>query len=171
MSAHIVDHEHIHALIGAGLTQPAVTLRWQTEAPEDFANGAHRSIYPYAGGRYRELRPDTASIVGQMLVAANRASVNALYPQDGNPLPQPYEYDPTAGRRHFEPVEILLAIAGFEHQACEIDNWEMSEAARFCAALRKHIVSLLPGYDLARTWAIGPETPTLRDIRAAASTA
>lgn len=51
--------------------------------------------------------------------------------------------------RHWNPVEVLKAIACYEYQSCEHDAWEGSEARRFCAVLRDRMISELPGYEAA----------------------
>ena len=73
----------------------------------------------------------------------------------------------------WEPVELLSALACYEYQACETEDWESTEAAAFCRALRKELISRLSGYSEA-PWEITPETESaytqrLVDAKAARS--
>jgi len=163
MSAYLVDLEHINVLVSEGLKYRANKMRWNTRAPLDGVNGEAQSVFDSFGYVYRELNVSTSSIVGQMLVSANQASVNARYPGDGDPLPAPYEY--ARPEKRFEAVEILKAISGFEYQACEVSGWGQSEAHAFCAALRGRIIDHLPGMDAADTWEITQHTTTLQEVR------
>jgi len=92
-----------------------------------------------------------------MLASENVQSVRARYSDadssgmipDWTAIPYVYrdpQYRPA-------PLEVLQAIAGYEYQSCEHDDWHCSEASRFCQALRLAMVRRLPGYDDAPwTW-------------------
>jgi hypothetical protein len=148
MSAFLVTHEHIHTLLWAGLQHPRLgTLRWH------FGN-------PRSEG---ELQPETADIVGQMLLDENATGVNHLY-NTTNPVQtygETYTYRPPVHRTWSIP-ELLNALDCYEYQACEHPNWSGSQAQAFVEALRHKLISELPGY---RT---GPWTITRSSIPAAA---
>ena len=160
MSAFVVDQAHIDALVNAGLWghQGSSCLRWLAPAP--------MNEHTYAGGeawgpeyltdldsRRRELRIDNAGAVGQMLWAENVRSVNHRYAEDD--WEAIYEHS-TARWLAFRltPVEILVAIDGYEYQSCEHPGWGDSEARAYCESLRRHAISRLPGYSDASTWHI-----------------
>jgi len=55
-------------------------------------------------------------------------------------------------------VQTLKAIACFDYQACETDDWQQSEAFAFCEALRDRAINKLPGYSEAK-WGIDEPDP------------
>ncbi|WP_020109754.1 hypothetical protein [Nocardia sp. 348MFTsu5.1] len=158
MSAELVDPEHIHVLVTAGLPRRGDVLHWRTDDTTEPTplNGLFRS----GPDRRRALRPETANAVGQMLVDANAASMNRAYNEDNA-----YIYDYRRPRRAWDPVELFKAIDGYEYQACEVDDWETSEAHRYCASLRETLIARLPGYSEATTWLITPHTISLYQAR------
>lgn len=113
----------------------------------------HNGLAIAGSRRLRALRPESANAVGQMLVDTNAASMNRAYNEDNA-----YIYDYRRPRHTWEPGEIFKAIDGYEYQACEVDDWETSEAHRYCAALRETLIAQLPGYSDATTWMINPTT-------------
>ncbi len=139
MSAFIVDAEHIHVLLWAGLQVPNHhdALRWYFGNPTD----------------RHELTTDTADAVGQMLVNENRNSVNYHYNNDPGAIEysfaQPMHND-------WSTTEVLKAIHCYEHQASDAPKWHTSEAHAFCKALERHLIETLPDYHKA-PWAITAE--------------
>jgi len=127
MSAFMVPIEHIRAMINAGLNAPYGPMTWKNS----------------------ELTPATAGKVGAMLLAENQRSVNYRYNEQETE--EPYTHGPSSRR---SPVEILLAIACYEYQACETPDWEQSEAAEFCRVLQLQLIHQLPGYGEAQAWPI-----------------
>jgi len=92
----------------------------------------------------RYLNRETADAVGHMLLAENFRSVNHRYAEANEPEGF------FAYRRSLQgcnPVVILKAIDCYEYQTCEHPEWEQSEAHAFCQALRKRMISMLPGYE------------------------
>jgi hypothetical protein len=167
VSAWIVEREHIHVLIWAGLRpDPYGVLTWRTAIPDGSQRhpdseetGSLGLPLPY---NKFELRPDTANRVGQMLVNTNRASVNHRYAgsedSDGRLFvarkPAVYRY-PRCGPRElgWSGAELLKAINCYAYQSCELDDWSDSEAQAFCEALKDRLICRLPGYDDA-PWGI-----------------
>jgi hypothetical protein len=84
-----------------------------------------------------------------MLLAQNRRSVDFRYAESD--IEEPYTHALSTTRT---PAAMLKAIDCYEYQSCETPDWEDTEAARFCQALRAHLIHQLPGYDEADTWAI-----------------
>lgn len=95
--------------------------------------------------------------LGNMLLAENARSVGFRYSEGQNPCALLYRYRPAprevwlhpAGRT---PSSVITAnaalknIACYEYQTCECDDWEDTEAYRFCAALKERIAeTALPG--------------------------
>lgn len=163
VSAFVVSKEHLDYLIRAGLelerrnSHAGSPLRWMArELTEEDERGAYARGEPWgptAVRLYNELRreltPETASQVGQMLWAENVRSVNHRYSEDD--WEQVYEYE----RRGLvpEPVQVLKALACFEYQSCEHPEWRRSEAHAFVQALEARVIRCLPGYDEA-AWEI-----------------
>lgn len=156
MSAYVVGKTHIDALVTAGLRSGAggSPLRWLAPVLED-QSGAYRRGEPWGpdairlyNARRRELTPETADRVGQMLWAENVQSVNHRYDEDR--WEELYVYRPFPhGARRLAPVAILKALDGYEYQSCEHPQWESSEAREFSKALRRAMIRSLPGYDEA----------------------
>lgn len=159
MSAFMVPIEHIRAMVNAGLrTEGEGPLSWSvrqlTQDEKDRAYEPGRPWGPDMQTVYRETRRqltrETAGRVGAMLLAQNRRSVDFRY--DESDIEEPYVHAVSTTPR--EPVEILKAIGCYEYQSCETPDWEDTEAARFCQALRFHLIRQLPGYEAADAWPI-----------------
>ncbi len=166
MSANVVERAHIDYLISAGLwTGRPHVLRWLVST----------TAHP------QELTRDTADRVGRMLWEQNHRSVSERY--SGMQLVPEYEYssdteyaevlgrfeDGWRWRRvMLEPVSALKALACYEYQSCETPDWEQTEAYAYCAALRRALIRVLPGYDAA-PWTVydaedmapGPNEPSV----------
>lgn len=158
MSAFMVPVEHVRAMINAGLrTEGEGPLSWsirpltQDERSRAYEPGAAwgPEMHALVSKTRRELTRETAGAVGAMLLAQNRRSVNYRYAESD--IEEPYTHAPSSPR---EPVELLKAISCYEYQACETPDWEDTEAARFCQALRAHLIRQLPGYDEGDSWPI-----------------
>lgn len=146
MSAYIVSRGHIRFLVCA-----ARTLR-----PETCADSGMGSYYH--GGEHYDVSHTTEDETGLMLWQECARSVAARYPgEPESDLPGPGDDGPRFGythvtdhsRRPLDPLAVLKAIACYEYQACETDDWKTTRAAAFCSALRKHAIYCLPGYDKA----------------------
>ncbi len=155
----MLDQAHIRALVNAGLQDHHRSpLSWGTRAltDEERSRSYERGTawgpeaVEIASAVRRTLTPTTAGMVGAMLAAENQRSVNYRY--DEHEIEAPYEHGPDA--RVYSPLEILVAIQGYEYQSCEHPDWEESEAQRFCAALRLAMITRLPGYRGVETWDI-----------------
>lgn len=159
MSAFMVSIEHIRALVNAGLNLTYGPLSWQRALPttEQLERSHERGMpwSPDAPEIAREIRtvltPDTAEAVGVMLMAQNRRSMDFRY--DETEIEDLYTHEPSTPRT---VVELLKAIDCYEYQACETPDWEVTEAYRFCEALRRELTYHLPGWGQA-AWAI--DTP------------
>lgn len=88
--------------------------------------------------------------IGKALFAANQRSVNARY-QDNAAAPD-YRWRSLHDTRALAPVMVIKACDCFDYQACEVDDYEDSWAAKWIDQLRKHAISKLPGYNDA-PWA------------------
>ena len=157
MSAYVVDKRHIDALVTAALRlpHPGSQMRWlDPGAPEetDYQRGevwGSTALASYRT-RVRYMTRENATAVGRMLLFENMRSVSHRYDE---PLELP-DYDYTTYGLTLTPVQILMALSGFEYQACEHPGWENSEAHAFCEALQREAIRALPGYDDAGTWEI-----------------
>ena len=161
MSAYVVDPETIHLMLYAGMRSRLDHVRWQQFHGDD-------------GIQRRELHEDSASTVGDMLLRECIRSVSHRYPQDTlDTLPGPSDVDLAAAYEYprafypqvpddMLPIVALKSIDCYEYQSCETEDWEQSEAYRFCTALRRHLIHELPGYairadmggSLALRWAM-----------------
>jgi hypothetical protein len=98
---------------------------------------------------------DKLSELGRMLLAQNARSVAYRYSEGQNPCALTYCYKPTRKDVHLfhlrdaydstRPGAFITAsaalknIACYEYQSCETDDWEETEAYRFCEALKDRI--------------------------------
>ena len=150
MSAWIVSKEHIDAMVSAALVcaqENRSSFRWYD------ADGNHSHELTYTD-------TEKATKVGAMLWAENLASINARYtdtidhPEN---CPGPVGFNGVSSVANYTlkrtpripPVAILKAISCYEYQSCEHAGWKTSQAYQFCASLRDHMISMLPGYDEA----------------------
>jgi hypothetical protein len=161
VSAYIVDEEHIHLLVNAGLGYAnglSGKLRWQVrELTIEEQNRVYAKGQPWGpeahmmyGRVVRHLTRENAGYVGAMLLAENARSVDHRYDEDE--WEQPYLFKSLPGVPN--PVSVLKALDGFEYQACEHPEWEKSEAFNFCQSLRKRAITKLPGYEADEHWGV-----------------
>jgi hypothetical protein len=146
MSAYEVSTVHIDALLTAALHQFGGSayepVTWFEHAPtdENWATGQAPSRYT--------LTRENAGLVGAMLLAENRKSVNFRYSDDD--LEAVYEFHPMAG--DVKPVTILNAIRCYTYQSCETPGWMASQAHQFVEALQGKMIRRLCRDD--ETWEI-----------------
>jgi len=164
MSAWIVDKKHIDALVSAALVcaqHDRSSFRWYD------ADGNHSHELSYTD-------TERATQVGKMLWAWNLASINARYVDtiehpENCPGPVGFKGISTVDQYRFvrtpliPPVAVLKAIACYEYQSCECEEWEISEAKAFCASLRNRVISMLPGYNES-PW--GLDSANIKDLAA-----
>ena len=143
MSAYIVGHDHIDALLTFATA----------DDPQAFGPISYR-LEP--SGNRVEITTTNATDVGRILLTENERSVEHRYPGD-NDLPGKigeeaagYSFRPWAETP--APVAILKACDCFEYQACETDDYRQSDAYRIIDAIRSRAISRLPGYSNAPGW-------------------
>lgn len=131
MSAFIVGHDHIDALLTFATAEQATS------------NGV-------------EITTANATEIGRILLTENERSVSHRYPGDGD-LPGTigeeaagYTFRPVTGV--LAPLVILKACECFDYQSCETDDYRESEACRIVDVIRSRAISRLPGYSDARGW-------------------
>lgn len=141
MSAFIVGHDHIHAMLRAGLRH----VRRQTPVSWRYGNPSE----------VEKLGFDTVDRVGQMLLDTNVEGVSHRYPNDtitSLPGPSgaewliPYEY---RNGKVPTPTQALKLLQCYMYQTMEHHDWENTEAWRFCQAYRNAMIAALPGYEEA----------------------
>lgn len=146
MSAFIVSKRHIDVIV----SRAQIEVTGPDGSPLSWSNGTPE------GGQYP--KTITTDELGRMLWGENLKSVIARYPgdRDGH-RPGP------AGFRDLDVltyravlvvpfptrIEVLKALDRLEYQSCEHEGWKTSEAAAFCEALRRRLISHLPGYEEA----------------------
>jgi hypothetical protein len=149
MSADLVDPEHIHVMLWAGMERRyggrCSPLSWYWGNPDERGVLDHQS----------------ADAVGQMLLDANAASVNARYDEDNAYVCQ-YQ---RPRYRSWQPVELLKAIECYEYQACEVHDWPQTQAYAFCQALRKAVIRGIADYSDAGTWSITSSSTPLAEVK------
>lgn len=159
MSAFMVPTEHVRAMVNAGLRnrEHDGPLSWSVrQLTDDERARAYQPGEPWGAGidqvaleTCHQLTRETAGTVGAMLLAQNRRSVDFRY--DETDIEDVYLHGRSSER---PPAAMLKAIACYEYQACETPDWEDTEAARFCQALRFHLIRQLDGYDAEGVWPI-----------------
>jgi hypothetical protein len=141
MSLYLVGPEHISLLLWAGherFHRPGHNLSWSFDNPI----------------RVHQLIDDNLTAVGQMLVDANNASVNAGYDEDLQAYEDRYSRPRLSA---WSLVEVAKALQCYEYQTSELPDWPASEAYAFCRSLQHQLVQALPGYDHA-PWGITAST-------------
>lgn len=144
MSAYVVPHAHIEALVRVAVEGPI-------GARGDWSFYWTDSTKP---GGYVFVDPEHGDEIGRLLLAENIRSV--IYRYDD----EPDEHEPASAYsfayrgRQLTALEALVAIHGYEYQACEHPEWESSKARALCADLKSSLIRLVPGYDEAGTWTI-----------------
>jgi hypothetical protein len=131
MSAYVVDDAHIDALID-------IAEQYERE----YRGIGRGQLYWHFGnpGQSRSLRDQTKTEIGRMLLAENARSVGYRYREGQDPAALTYVYRPT--KREYTPSQALMAIRGFDYQACETPDWDRSEAHAFCHALFRRVVDV-----------------------------
>lgn len=146
MSAYMVHEEHINVMVWAAV---------ELASPSDIGPVFHYA--PASGAnsvKVSRLERDSMNKAGQMLVDANAASMAARYGEEDHGYTYTYA---RPKRTDWQPVDVLSALSCFEYQACEVRDFDTTEAARFCDALRHGLIRRLPNMD-ATPWEIGPAT-------------
>lgn len=155
MSAFIVSHDHIDALL-------------------TFASERHRygavSYYVKETGARVVITEENATEIGRILITENERSVYARY-SDCGPGNAPGTIGQDAANYTFKrwpysspltAVSILKGCSCFDYQACETDDYEDSLAFEIVNTIRKRAISRLPGYDDAPGWEFDrPAKPSL----------
>jgi len=128
MSAYVVSHTHISALV-----------RWACRA----------RVCVYYGNPSRRLDiPGNEQEACDILLAENVKSVNYRYKE---PVEDSMVYDAFA--TSLRPIDVIKACHCLDYQSCEHDGWETSTAKAIVAAIEGAATRALPGYDEA-PWCI-----------------
>lgn len=144
MSAYIVDHDHIDALLSYAIQHQ---VRYVTPTP-------NRACI--------EIDLKNATEIGRILLDENERSVRHRYPGcDAGELPGTigqnsalYKFRRWPALVQLPAMTILKACDGFDYQACETDDYDQTLAATIIRAIRKWATSRLPGYSDAPGWSM-----------------
>lgn len=154
MSAYIVGKDHIDLLVSATVEAGHNGLRWY---PVDNLRGLDLDDVHYLR---RDANAETADRIGAMLIGENIESVRFRYPDDTDeelPGPtvrhwkRPYTWEPVPAPL-YTAADVVMAVDGYEYQACEHPRWPVSEARLFCDALRWHYAGKLASGSKAWEW-------------------
>ena len=140
MSAFMVSPHHLNYLVS-------------------FASDRRTSYYVGPAEGRRHIDGNEQETVNK-LYQANCDSLTARYnDRPGTFGPPP----PFAYRGDAEPVQVLKACACFDYQACEVEDYDKTEAATIIDAIRHAAIGQLRGYDGAE-WCIedGPAREVVR---------
>ena len=138
MSAYVVSDHHLNYLVS-------------------FASDKRVTWYDKKSGTRPDVYGNEQEIFSK-LHRANVESVNARYKEHDTSEPVPFEY-----RGDTEPIQILKACACFDYQACEVEDYDQTEAARVVDAIRDAAIRALYGYENAQ-WEIS-EPPEVKIVR------
>lgn len=111
----------------------------------------HRSAYYYFNKKSIPFEGNEQLIFSK-LIRANMESVNDRY--EGNTPAMPGHYTPDY-HRVLSPVQVIKACNCFDYQACEVENYEETEAAKIIESIRGTAIEKLAGMDDAE-WEIKP---------------
>jgi hypothetical protein len=141
MSAYIVDHDHIDALLSYGIEQ---NVRYVVRESSSIV----------------EINSTNATEIGRILLDENERSVRHRYPDtDVDELPGTigqnaanYKFRRWPQRSALVALTILKACDGFDYQACETDDYRQSIAYSVIDAIRGYAIRRLPGYSDTPGW-------------------
>ena len=147
MSAFIVSHDHIDALLSFASKRDSY---------------GSVSYYVKETGAHVSITEQNATEIGRILLTENERSIYARYPdcKPGDDR-KPGAIGEDAAGYNFKPwpihspllaVSILKACSCFDYQACETDDYDDSLAATIIDAIRNRAIRRLPGYDDAPGW-------------------
>jgi hypothetical protein len=140
MSAYIVDHDHVDALLSYAIEHDV------------------RYVVPDTSALVA-ITLQTASEIGRILLDENERSVRHRYPDcDVNELPgtigqnaASYKFRGWPARA---PLTILKACDGYDYQACETDDYRHSLAREIIDSIRGYAIRRPPGYADGPGWSM-----------------
>jgi hypothetical protein len=152
MSAFIVSHDHIDALLTfASMRNIQGTVSY-------FVKETRKRV---------DITALNATEVGRILLTENERSVYARYtdcgPGKGNAPgtlgedAETYTFKPWPWNATLTPASILKACSCFDYQACETDDYRETLAYTIIDAIRHRAIASLPGYDDAAGWEFSRE--------------
>lgn len=141
MSAYIVDHDHIDALLSFAI-QHGVTYT--------------------ANDSFVEITKSNATEIGRILLDENERSVRHRYPGCApDELPGTigqnaalYKFRRWPAMVPLPALSILKACDSLDYQSCETDDYRQSLAASITNAIRNYAISRLPGYEDSPGWSM-----------------
>lgn len=141
MSAFMVDHEHIDAILSVW-----IALADRRTGPATYASSG--LVYE---------RQSDATAKGRMLLRENLASVSARYPADPSDglIVDLYTFQscPIDLYRFREIIgRAFRLLACYEYQACEHAGWETSEACKFIESIHSELITRVAGYNDPGLW-------------------
>jgi hypothetical protein len=139
LSAYIVDHDHIDALLSYGIQHQV------------------RYVAPESGSCV-EIDLNNATEIGRILLDENERSVRHRYPGSHvDDLPGTIGQNSACYKFRRWPapgdaMAMLKACDGYDYQACETDDYEQSLAATIIRAIRGFAIRRLPGFSESPGW-------------------
>lgn len=134
MSAFVVGTPHLDAILG-----------WCNRAGQY----GTRINWTIGGRSYRADQIEDLTAIGGLLLNTNQEAVNTRYGE--HDVAPAYVFRFPA--RHLKAVEVLKALNCYDYQACELADYEHSDAAAIIDRIRREAIRALPGYDAA-AWEI-----------------
>lgn len=132
MSAFIVSDYHINYLLNWANRQRYFSIKI---GPTDYRGDDSKSL----------------ESLGNLLKRANYQSVNTRYNQKD--VPEPFKLEWLLSTK-IDPVQVIKACDCFDYQACEVPDYERTDAAKVIDRIRSGAWHALPGYEEAE-WEIG----------------
>lgn len=131
-----------------------------------FAQRRRGAVFVYADGVSRKFNlrdTDEYQAVGDVLRAANDLSVTEKYREPDAVGPQfaPMYVNPLGADAR--AVQVLKACDCYDYQACEVDDYDRSLAAKIVDSIRRMAIDALPGYEDAE-WALDGPTHTVETV-------
>jgi hypothetical protein len=136
MSAFIVSDEHLNYLISYASDR---RVGWWDGTARRYVFGCEQEVF-------------------NKLFRANMESVNERYSENTPPMPSKFVWrgDTTA-------IQVLKGCSCFDYQACEVKDYDQTEAARIVNEIRSSAIRSLRGYEEAE-WEI-TQPPANKVIR------
>lgn len=142
MSAWLCSHQHIAALVGSFM---AMKDQYTTvEDPRALARTLYLENVRSVDHRYRHDAQYTSEIVAHY--ASHPVTKRMIEAWQAKPL---------------TPGEFFKALACYEYQSCECEDWRTTEAFKLCDQMRGQVCARVPGYEQC-PWGIDNPPPLKR---------
>ena len=134
MSAFVVDHAHINAILTFAKKHKA-HIYFSNDCPANWP-------LPYVFGAMNLNDPIQLDWLAQMLLNENVRSVNYRYRESDKP--SSIAFVPKGS--HLKPIDVLSMLGCYDYQTSETDDYNSTLARFIIDSIRQCAITALPGY-------------------------